>query len=350
MIPMKKNKLQKILSVLSPDETSVDFKVFDEQVSKLKSQLKEKINIKTLEDVNGQLDKFKKRIDLDPLLETSGRIEQTFTDRTKEIESELESRTSELGNMFSESDKVSGEKLAELIDEIGELKTKLGGLGEAKKTDIETLNKTIKELEDTSEEIEQELEDLNKTLSGDLKKGLADNKGKAESKSKEIEDKLDATRKDLLSKIASIGGGSMNRKITFGGTDYLTRYTDINYKPGPNVTFTMANNDQTKMVDVTIDSTATGGSVRSINSVSTSQGLGNAVGTDYVYLCTGTIVLTLPTATLNSCLYTIKNVGTGVVTVDTTSSQTIDGDLTIIMPVRYTSVDIISDTANWNIT
>jgi hypothetical protein len=146
-------------------------------------------------------------------------------------------------------------------------------------------------------------------------------------------------------------GGSMNRKITFSGVDYLTRYTDINYKAGGTVTYTIKNNDTTKMVDVTISATGgTGGSTRVIESVNTNTTAGEATGTDYVFLVSGTTKITLPDAAANTNLYTIKNVGVGVVTVDTTSSQTIDGDLTIIMPVRYTSVDIVSDSSNWNVT
>ncbi len=77
----------------------------------------------------------------------------------------------------------------------------------------------------------------------------------------------------------------------------------------------------------------------------------SASQTDYVYLCSGTMTLTLPDATAsNTNLYTIKNVGSGTVTVNTTSAQTIDGNLTITMPVQYTSIDVISDTANWGIT
>lgn len=151
---------------------------------------------------------------------------------------------------------------------------------------------------------------------------------------------------------ASEGGGAKNRKITIGGTDYFTRYTDLAFKAGSNVSFAVANNDQTKMVEFTI--TATGGSgsgiTRSINSVAINTAAGSASTTDYVYLVTGTTTVTLPTAVGNSNLYTIKNVGTGVVTISTTGGQTIDGSASITLPVQYTAVDIESDTANWNVT
>lgn len=88
---------------------------------------------------------------------------------------------------------------------------------------------------------------------------------------------------------------------------------------------------------------------KSVNVVSINTNAGNALSTDYVYLASGTINITLPTAISNTNLYTIKNVGTGVVTIDTTSSQTIDGSLTAPIQVQYQSLTLISDGANWNI-
>ena len=88
---------------------------------------------------------------------------------------------------------------------------------------------------------------------------------------------------------------------------------------------------------------------KSINVVSVNTSAGSASSTDYVYLASGTINITLPTAVGNQNLYTIKNVGTGVITIDTTSSQTIDGSLTAPIRVQYLSLTIISDGANWNI-
>lgn len=98
-------------------------------------------------------------------------------------------------------------------------------------------------------------------------------------------------------------------------------------------------------------STPAGGSgsgiTRSVASISTATTAGASATTDYVYFVSGTTTLTLPTAVGNSNLYTVKNTGVATVTVATTSSQTIDGSTTITLPVANTSVDLISDGANW---
>lgn len=122
--------------------------------------------------------------------------------------------------------------------------------------------------------------------------------------------------------LSGLGGVPTSRTLTINGTSY----------------------------DLTADRSWTiSASGKSINVVSTNTSAGGAASTDYVYLASGTINVTLPTAVGNQNLYTIKNTGTGVITVNTTSSQTIDGSLTAPIKVQYLSLTIISDGANWNI-
>lgn len=73
--------------------------------------------------------------------------------------------------------------------------------------------------------------------------------------------------------------------------------------------------------------------------------------TDGVIDCTsGTFTVTLPTAVgITGQQFVIKNSGTGVITVATTSSQTIDGASTLTLTTRYTSYTVISDGANWKV-
>ena len=73
------------------------------------------------------------------------------------------------------------------------------------------------------------------------------------------------------------------------------------------------------------------------------------VGTnDYLIDVTGnTVTVTLPTAVgVNGQNYVIKNRGTGVVTVATTSSQTIDGSNSKSLN-NNDGIEIISDGSNW---
>ena len=72
---------------------------------------------------------------------------------------------------------------------------------------------------------------------------------------------------------------------------------------------------------------------------------------DYFIDCTsGTFNITLPTAVgIAGKIYIVKNSGNGVITLDTNSSQTIDGSLTIVTSVANTAFTLISDGTNWQI-
>jgi len=87
---------------------------------------------------------------------------------------------------------------------------------------------------------------------------------------------------------------------------------------------------------------------RSVNNITGTTGAGSTAYTDYVYNVTsGTFTLTMPTAASNTNRYTIKQSGTGVLTIATTSSQTIDGSTTYTLNRQYQAIDLISDGSNW---
>ncbi|HRH54412.1 MAG TPA: hypothetical protein PLN38_13880, partial [Chitinophagales bacterium] len=72
-------------------------------------------------------------------------------------------------------------------------------------------------------------------------------------------------------------------------------------------------------------------------------------GSDELVNCTsGTYTVTLPTAVGFTGQYTVKNSGTGIITLATTSSQTIDGyaSATLVLN-QYDSYTLRSNNANW---
>ncbi len=336
----KKQRLQNLLKVFTPDETAIDFTSFESEMKKLETSLKEKVQATTLSDVNSVLEKQSKKINFEPLTQAFDSLKQDFADKNLQLLNTLNEKQTQLTESILQSNTQASQGNETLKQEIDQLTAEVAIL-EARKIEIPDFGKQIKDAETKLMAMIQTAKDMD-ALEDEKEKELL------QVQFANFEKQIRELKQQVLNR-----GGAMHRKITFNGTDYLTRYTDINYKAGSNVTFTVANNNQTKMVDVTISATGGGGggTVRSINSISTDTTAAAASQTDYVYLCTGTLTLTLPDATAgNTNLYTVKNVGTGVVTVATTSSQTIDGDLTKIMPVQYTSIDVISDTANWGIT
>lgn len=149
--------------------------------------------------------------------------------------------------------------------------------------------------------------------------------------------------------------GAVNKDILYRDTTVTPNLwkpasvtTILGYTPVP-TTRTLTINGTTYDLSADRSWTVTA-ATKSINNVSTNTTAGSASSTDYIYLVSGVTTITLPTAVGNTNLYTIKRVGTGTVSVDTTLSQTIDGSTSpITIDVRYVSITLISDGANWNI-
>lgn len=336
----KKQTLNKLLNILSPDATQVDFSDFDSQISSLKNNLKEKITVKTLANVQVQLERFKAKLDFQPLIQSVHSIIASFENESQRLSDLIEQKTLEL----------QGADLSRMKDvktEISDLKFQLSTLEEVRKLDIEHLQSSIPSLQDIESRFGESMIELSARLDA-----LEEAEAVAPQEIKDWQEIITNLRTELMNRIASLGGGSMNRQIFVGGVDPLLKYTDINFKAGSNVTITYQNNETTKRVDVTIASSGGGGgSTRVITSITLSQTAGSTSGTDYVYLCSGTLTLTLPTTVSNTNLYTIKNIGTGTITIATTGGETIDGQSTQVMPVKFTSVDLISNnTGDWAIT
>ena len=206
--------------------------------------------------------------------------------------------------------------------------------------EIESLREEIRELS-VHEEVETIQEQMQDVVSNTID---------VEALKEDTDKKIIKVKRELLSRMS--GGGQANRNILIGGnSSTLSRYTDINFKAGANVSLSYLNNDNLKTTDITIAGTGGGGGItRSINTLSVSSVLAEVSSTDYVFVASQGILVTLPTAVGNENLYTVKNIAASSVMVATTGGETIDGDPNIILGTQYTSVDLISDNANWHIT
>lgn len=67
-----------------------------------------------------------------------------------------------------------------------------------------------------------------------------------------------------------------------------------------------------------------------------------------VVVCNGTFTVTLPAAaSVPGKIFDIKNIGTGVITVDANAAETVDDATTFVLSARYDSITIVSDGAEW---
>lgn len=86
---------------------------------------------------------------------------------------------------------------------------------------------------------------------------------------------------------------------------------------------------------------------RIISKITTNTNAAAATGTDYVYLCSGTLTLTMPSVSGNTNRYTVKNIGSGIVTIS--AADTVDGNSTIVLGILDSAVDLVAGNAQWNI-
>ncbi len=82
-----------------------------------------------------------------------------------------------------------------------------------------------------------------------------------------------------------------------------------------------------------------------LRSISTSQTL---LVTDMIILASGTITLTLPVAATTNAGKTIyiKNISTGVITVDGTGAETVDSDADIEL-IEHETIRVTTDQTEW---
>ncbi|MFP5260996.1 MAG: hypothetical protein ACLGJB_03720 [Blastocatellia bacterium] len=144
--------------------------------------------------------------------------------------------------------------------------------------------------------------------------------------------------------VAHIKNLPIQGKTIATGSRYLQNLVDVYIT-------SIANNDVLKWNSTTNrfeNGAVSGGSGinRSIVVTSGSVTAGATASTDYVYLVAGAHTVTMPTAASNTNRYTIKNNHSAAITVNTTSSQTIDGGASIQIAPED-SVDLISNNSNW---
>ena len=246
--------LKKINRAISSDK--VDFSAVDSEIIALKKKLEETVNIQTVDDVSRKLKQFQNKIDFEPIIREINKISEVFTNKVKTIQSQIDTKTKELESFdktISENSASGMKRTHTLKMEIASLSDDLARFIVVHEADINALKKNFENIDLIGKNTTETIQILSSNI--DTRTTKKETKKYIE----ELQDTIDKFRIETLNRISSVGGGSMNRKITVGGVDYLTRYTDLNLIAGTNMTLTVANDDANKRVNITFD--AAGGSL-----------------------------------------------------------------------------------------
>lgn len=250
---MQTKNLKNLLAVFSQSDNTDSFQIFAEAVAKLKNELQQKIEATSLNEVNGKLSDFQKKIDFKPLVDLfeafKKELLQKNTQFSESLIASLEERVSALNQVTQKNNlktnfdnEASRQKTKQ---EIENLTAEIAVLS-ARKIDLPDFGKQIK---DTETKL-MAIIDTAKTLDT-----LEDEK---ENEALQVQFvNFERQIKELKLALQHRGGGSMNRKISINGTAVSTRYTDINFK-GSGVTYLAVDNNTTKEVDLTLTSTGGG--------------------------------------------------------------------------------------------
>lgn len=340
----RKSKLKRILSGIQSfdDEASGIFNELDSNLSKASEAIKQAVNAKTLTVAQKRFADIRASIE---------RVQNFLNEFKGEITDKIDSGQSDLRESVSQNIVKLLERVRFLEDRLNDNTLSLHEAVEKTQKNVEEVSNRKIVFPDHRPDFKVLEERMDKTFASLPVWASPKDVERVSSDIEELQKDLKKLRTDLLTFAQSRGGGNANRNISIGGNpSVLSRFTDVNLLAGTNVTLSYQDNSTTKNVDVTIAATGGSGTVRSISSIATSQSAGSVAGTDYVYVCTTGLKLTLPTAVSNTNLYTVKNTGTSSVMVDTTGGQTVDGDTNIILATQYTAVDLISDSVGWHIT
>ena len=234
---------------------------FEKEVSTLRKQLGEKLQMTTLEEFEEKLDELRNNVNLKGLNESIKTLEDNFRESISTIVGEIENKTNELETLSNSSVSRLSEtlegKASALAKEIYDLKNDLGKVvdfnkGELKgvagsiNSAIEAINKQIKtfstkqELGAITEESKKAVNALTEKIQKDLKKMEVDAIG---------------FRQDFISRlsdVASRGGGGISRQIRVEGS-VLSKYNDINFY-GTASSVTSSINNTNKQIDIGIPS------------------------------------------------------------------------------------------------
>jgi hypothetical protein len=354
---MRKEKIRKLVEGLSSfdDEVVKSIDTLNTEIAEFTKKIKAGVTAETLDQVRSSFKKLERSVE--PLNSAVTTLGENLSQREEQLLIELRDSIDGISRDIERSNKLNYKEASDFFN------SRLDKIQNATKSEVVKIGERISKLNNILDDIENRLVGDIRGIDGAFKRDVSKLRKTIESlnipdpkewqrKFDDLQKRTDRVRADLLGAVSRVrGGGNANRNILVGNNpSVLGRYTDLNLKAGTNVTLSYTNNDNLKTTDLTIAAAAGTGVVRAVETLAVSSVLADTASTDFVFIASQGVQLTLPTAVGNTNLYTIKNAAASSVLVTPNGAETIDGEANIILATRYTAVDLISDDSAWHIT
>lgn len=219
----KKEKLKELLSRLdalqkgssldSVEISKVTDTLIEEEISNVTAKLQGNPTIKILQRFNTELAKFKRDFDLKPII-----------DSIKSLGSEISASEQAVTSDFKE-------KVKDLIKS-GDLNKGLDSLRAEFEKKVEGLSK------------------ISESFKGDIELQLQTLLESSISSEEEVKKELLTLRKDVMARISSLGGGSMNQQINVNSSVMSLKFADINFVSDTAIKWSATDDNVNKRVNI----------------------------------------------------------------------------------------------------
>lgn len=240
------------LNALTPRKpTSLTDQLISEELENLRVDVSNRVSTRGLEKVQQDMASLSEKMDLKPMFDVLDKAQSTNKDAISKVQKDFE-RQFTLFAAKQNQDSISNKSALNLSrSEIQGQITQIRASFEAELAPLLSRDSLLaSEIDRVSQEVSR--------LSLFLTSANDDAKQDSETLNKALTD----LEKRVMSRVSNLTnhGDHANRNIAVGGnTSVLSRYTDINFKAGSNVTLTAVVNNTTKYTDITIASSGGSG-------------------------------------------------------------------------------------------
>lgn len=149
---MTRTRLQKILNKLdnTNEDTLVAIREFENGVKSLREKLQKDIQANTLDEVNLKINRFRKELDLSPLLNSLSNLEDAFKESILSILNDIEAKSIEFKTLSNKGTENLNTKSSELAKELNNLKSNLDSIVSSNMASLSVINQKISSIKDDS--------------------------------------------------------------------------------------------------------------------------------------------------------------------------------------------------------